>query len=70
MALGKERGTVTLKGRKINYKARVSTFGGEFGVAVEADGDFDTPELADLVNEFVVRKHRELEIAFMESRQK
>lgn len=57
--------------RSLSYTGRVSTFGKDFGVAVEVTATFPPDEVeakSDLINEFAVRKHRELELAFMEAR--
>ena len=50
------------------YWAKVSTFHGQFGVAVASStpGEVDEDE-ATRINHFIIRKHRELEEAFAAS---
>jgi len=59
----------------VSYHGKISTFGRDFGVTVEvfsADGlpleDLLSGEEAKRLDDFLVTKHRELELAFMASR--
>jgi hypothetical protein len=54
---------------RVTYIARISTFGRDFGVAVEVNADLPLDGLAKdskALDAFLLAKHRELELAYME----
>lgn len=64
-------GTLSIPGfaGRVGYIGRVSTFGRDFGVAVEVQAPDATLEqldaLASALQQWMLKKHRELELAYM-----
>ena len=50
---------------RVSYVARLTTYGKEWGISVEVSGDVNDEE-AKRLDAFLLAKHRELELAYME----
>jgi len=60
-----DKGAVPGYSGRVSYVARLTTYGKEWGISVEVSGDVNDEE-AKRLDAFLLAKHRELELAYME----
>ena len=64
-----DRGQVPGYSGRVSYVARLTTYGKEWGISVEVSGDLDPDKLTEEaapLDAFMLAKHRELELAYMD----